>query len=108
MDYQQKLEALQQELETRISKIEQDLNRNGRPISQSFSEQASERGNTDVLNGLLAEGRVELLQVRHALQRLESDHFGICADCEEAISEARLSALPYTAHCKDCAKDHDV
>ncbi len=41
-------------------------------------------------------------KIRDALERIESNEFGICDDCGEEISEARLKARPVTTQCIDC------
>jgi DnaK suppressor protein len=43
-----------------------------------------------------------LRKINEAIARLEDGHYGICADCEETISEARLKALPFADRCRDC------
>jgi len=44
-----------------------------------------------------------LAEVEAALRSLESGTYGICVRCEEAISDARLRALPWTRLCLECA-----
>ena len=39
-----------------------------------------------------------------ALQRLEDEEFGYCADCGDEIEEARLSASPLKIKCMSCLK----
>lgn len=41
-------------------------------------------------------------KIKDALDRIESKEFGICDDCGEEISEARLRARPVTTQCIDC------
>ena len=43
-----------------------------------------------------------LLQVRAALRRIRDGSFGICIDCESAISPKRLSAVPSASRCIEC------
>jgi DnaK suppressor protein len=38
-------------------------------------------------------------QLEDALRRLDSDDFGVCADCGEAIPFERLRALPWAERC---------
>jgi DnaK suppressor protein len=44
-----------------------------------------------------------LAEVEAALRSIESGLYGICARCEERISDARLHALPWTRLCLTCA-----
>jgi DnaK suppressor protein len=44
----------------------------------------------------------ELLQIKSALRRVETDEYGECENCGDLISEARLSAYPLATLCIDC------
>lgn len=44
-------------------------------------------------------------KIKDALERIENDEFGICEDCGEEISEARLRVRPVTTQCIDCKMD---
>jgi DnaK suppressor protein len=50
-----------------------------------------------------------LLQVRAALLRIHDGSFGICIECESAISPKRLLAVPSAPRCIQCqdAADRD-
>jgi DnaK suppressor protein len=54
----------------------------------------------------LAERR--LAAISSALQRLEQGKFGICEECEEQISLARLQTLPTAKYCLDCQKEKET
>ncbi len=43
-----------------------------------------------------------LEQVEDALHRLDEGKYGICKDCGEEISPARLEAIPYATLCIKC------
>ena len=45
-----------------------------------------------------------LHQVQAAILREARGEYGICADCGRTISEARLTALPWTDCCRECAE----
>jgi len=49
---------------------------------------------------------VELARIDAALERMESDDFGYCVSCGEAIGKKRLEMDPSTPLCIDCAKAH--
>lgn len=40
--------------------------------------------------------------VKAALQRVETNDFGICITCEEPIGKKRLEALPWAPRCVTC------
>lgn len=43
-----------------------------------------------------------LRRIDEAIERLDAGTYGACSDCDEAISEARLTALPFASTCRDC------
>jgi RNA polymerase-binding protein DksA len=43
-----------------------------------------------------------LRAVDGALHRIREGTFGICEICQKPISRARLEAVPWTRHCRDC------
>jgi DnaK suppressor protein len=47
-----------------------------------------------------------LRKIDDALLRLEEGSYGVCAECDERISEARLRALPFASLCRDC-QEHE-
>lgn len=95
-----RLQALATEYATRAEAIERDLSRTH---AQSFPEQATERQNDMVLQGLLADARASVKEVQQALVRLDEGTYGECVKCGEPISAARLEALPAAAFCINCA-----
>jgi DnaK suppressor protein len=48
-----------------------------------------------------------LRQVKAALIRIQTGHFGTCVDCEEAISPKRLAAVPWAMRCIECQEVSD-
>lgn len=44
----------------------------------------------------------ELEQVDRALADIDAGRYGVCSDCGEAISEARLKVLPFATRCVGC------
>ena len=43
-----------------------------------------------------------LREVADALRRIEHDSYGVCLECEEAISPKRLDAVPWARYCVTC------
>ena len=46
-------------------------------------------------------------KINEALERIELGTYGICEECEEDISEARLKARPVTTLCIECKKKQE-
>jgi DnaK suppressor protein len=47
-----------------------------------------------------------LRAIDDALARILREEFGICTECGEPISKARLEAVPWTRRCRDCKERH--
>lgn len=97
--YEDILRARSRELYTRLHKIERDLERTPDPDS---AERATENENDEVLEELGNSGEQELRAIDAALERIAKGTFGRCARCGEAISQARLAAVPHAALCEAC------
>jgi DnaK suppressor protein len=48
-----------------------------------------------------------LRQVKAALRRIHDGSFGICIECESAISSRRLAAVPWASRCIQCQEAAD-
>lgn len=92
--------VMQTELTERVDKIKSDY-ASGH-LSKALDEQALERENDEVLAGIEDEAVVELEAIDKALARIETDAFGQCEQCGEAIADARLQAVPYATTCVSC------
>jgi DnaK suppressor protein len=47
-------------------------------------------------------------KIKEALERIENKTYGICEECGEQISEARLKARPVTTLCINCKKKQEM
>jgi len=46
-------------------------------------------------------------QIRAAISRINQGGYGVCLECEEAISQKRLAAVPWAALCIHCQQRAD-
>jgi DnaK suppressor protein len=67
------------------------------------AEQATERENDEVLEGLDAITLGEVGRIRQALARIAEGTYGTCTTCGRAISEERLAAIPSALVCLTCS-----
>lgn len=88
------------ELDHRLIDIEHDLDE-AKPAD--FEEAASDRESDEMLEELGTVGLQEVRMIEAALKRLDDGKYGICVNCGEEISEARLKAVPHAPLCKECA-----
>jgi len=56
----------------------------------------------------LGQNETEMLaDVVAALDRIEEGTFGECTQCGQTIAKARLDAIPYTRHCRECQEQFE-
>jgi len=96
--------SLAAELEQRLTKITHNVTHLHEPLSHDFAEQASEMQNSEVVDFLGNHTREALIQIKQAINRIDSGDYGICVNCGANISPQRLTALPFTQKCIGCAK----
>ena len=99
-EMQQRLLDNKAELLERLEKIEADMEQ-GR--SRDWDEQAQERENDEVLEGLSVEAQEELRRTNRALARIDDNTYGQCERCDKPIDQQRLQVLPNAEFCVDCA-----
>lgn len=96
----QQLQEMREEYATRAEKLRRDLSQ---AYPSDSAEQAQARENDEVMEALLAESSDLLAQVDAAIERYQAGTYGLCIQCGEKISDARLQALPMAEACIDCA-----
>lgn len=82
-----------------------DYNQSGDRAIGSFNkkieaaDQLSEFERSQALSQRLKQ---ELVEVEHALEKIEKGTYGICDICGQPISQERLKVLPQTGYCMSC------
>lgn len=92
--------AKREELANRLARIKENLTAGRSADSQ---EQAQELENSEVVDALGNEARLELSKVARALEQIKNGTYGICVTCNEEIPFARLKAQPFADRCIRCA-----
>jgi DnaK suppressor protein len=98
-----RLTERKRELEQRSAHAKSDMRHESDPLVADFADQATQREDDEVLAQISDSADAELLQIRHALARLEHGDYELCAHCGEPIAAARLQAVPATDRCSQCA-----
>jgi DnaK suppressor protein len=88
------------ELLAREAEIESELSA---PGSSDWEEKAVELENSETLAEVGKVTNQEIHDIKLALNRIESGHYGICSNCGKAIPAERLAAVPFTTTCMQCA-----
>ena len=97
------LTAERDHLEAQIASLEPGHGAASPDFDDNFADSgqvAAEQGENKVLASQL---RTELDEVDRALAKLEEGTYGACEACGEAISSARLEAMPAARFCIDHA-----
>ena len=93
----------QERLLALVERTKKHLYRRDEPYSADFAEQAVEVENNEVVERLDEDAKIDLANIKKALARIEDGSYGICVECSNNISEARLDAIPQADRCIDCA-----
>jgi RNA polymerase-binding transcription factor DksA len=97
----ERLEARRRSLLSRYQRASAD---SSRAADAAERVDAAEPWDARVLS-LITEVDLRTLEnVARALHRLDSDTYGTCTVCNEAIEPARLRALPEATECVDCVR----
>ena len=95
MDYleiKQKLKYRNQELSNRLTSIKSDFDSN--------------ENLDDVLFSIAHETKVELAQVKQAIERIESNQYGTCKNCNATIDIDSLTNNPFQTLCCNCLEQN--
>jgi len=90
------------ELNDRVEHIEDELDETPNP---KWDENAIEHAEDEVLEELGHSSQPELRAIKAALDRMEAGTYGVCVKCDNDISMERLTVLPHTPFCKECAQN---
>ena len=101
--FRAQLLALREELTARLQRLDRHLHHRPEPLPADSEERAQELENRAVLEGLDDNASVELVEVEHALARMERGDYGVCERCHQAIGGERLEFLPQASKCARCA-----
>ena len=88
------------EMNARLAQVEDALDD---PMPKDSEDAALAREDDEVLEEIGHAALREKAMIVAALERIVSGEYGVCAQCGEDISEARLDVLPYTPVCAKCA-----
>ncbi|MBY3514136.1 TraR/DksA family transcriptional regulator [Rhizobium laguerreae] len=95
------LQTMKDDLVRRLGAIDTDL---CVALEKDSEERATQVENDEVLREMQAEGRDQIAAIDAAIDRLNDGTYGRCVKCHYPIGKERLTAVPYTPFCIDCAK----
>ena len=92
------------ELADRVRRDRQDLGRERTPLPRDSADAAIVMENGEVLRAIESTATLEIRHIEHALERIDTGHFGTCETCERDIEPARLELVPYATRCGACER----
>lgn len=70
--------------------------------TQDIADKAVSSYTREFLYSLTDSERSTIVQIEEALGRIDEGTYGFCLNCGTPMSEKRLSAVPWAAHCVEC------
>src|SRR5260221_6643940 len=67
-----------------------------------LADKAANSYTKEFLFGMTNTDRTILNMIDAALKRIQSDEYGVCANCQEELQQKRLEAVPWAKHCIAC------
>jgi len=98
------LEKRRREILEKISG-EQLLQTSGELAHGDSLDVATSAGDREITFMLKSRELDELRAIEDAIQRIDSDDYGICANCEDPIELKRLEAIPWARFCRACQEE---
>lgn len=105
------LEQMLAELNTATTTLVQEGAGDSSELShfdQHPADTASELSDADREVALIEAADDQRGQVLAALARIDAGTYGVCVDCGQPISEARLQVRPEAARCLQCQARHEA
>jgi DnaK suppressor protein len=100
--YKKRLLARRDELLKAIARTEEEGRQADEDPTVDLADKAANSYTKEFLFGQTTTDRSLLQLVNEALERIKSNEFGLCANCQEEIQQRRLEAVPWAKHCVAC------
>ena len=78
-----------------------------RGVTTHMADVSSDNFRHEMELQMLTENGNTVKLIDDAIERLANGEYGICMDCGNPISEARLMARPYAIFCIECKSRHE-
>jgi DnaK suppressor protein len=100
--YRRLLEEKKASLSQEIAKTRDHEEETTEESTQDIADRAVSSYTREFLYSLTDTERGTLVLIDEALVRLTEGGFGSCVNCSAAVSEKRLTAVPWARYCVDC------
>jgi DnaK suppressor protein len=106
--FHSQLESIRSELLGDVAKSNQSVKESEVGQIADISDDAARAYNRQLEGELGDQEWKKLKQVDRAINKIDEGGYGVCAQCEIAIPEARLEVVPYTEFCTQCLSGMEI
>src|SRR3989442_1359694 len=100
--YKKKLVPRREELMRTIARTEEEGRQADDVQPVDLADKAANSYTKEFLFGMTNTDRRVLNMIDAALKRIQTDEYGVCANCQEELQQKRLEAVPWAKHCIAC------
>jgi DnaK suppressor protein len=100
--YKKKLLARREELTKTIARTQEEGRTADEDPTVDLADKAANSYTKEFLFGMTNTDRTILNMIDAALKRIQTDDYGVCANCQEELQQKRLEAVPWAKHCINC------
>ena len=100
--YRKLLQEKKVALSAEIAKTRSAEEETTQESTQDIADKAVSSYTREFLYSLTDGERHTLLRIDDALLRIDAGTYGFCVNCNTAMSEKRLNAVPWAPYCLDC------
>jgi DnaK suppressor protein len=100
--FRSQLNSIRSKILGEVEQSNQNVRTNEIGQMADISDDAARTYNRQLEGELDKQDWQKLKQVDIAIEKIEEGNYGICAECEDTIPEARLKVVPYTEFCTQC------
>ena len=103
--FRSQLKSIRSELLGDVEKSNQHVKESDNGQIADISDHAAHTYNRQLEGELGEQEWLKLKQVDAAIEKIVEGGYGVCAECEASIPEARLEVVPYTEFCTQCLSE---
>ena len=100
--YKKKLLTRREELTKTIARTQEEGRTADDDPTVDLADKAANSYTKEFLFGMTNTDRRVLNMIDAALKRIQTDEYGVCANCQEELQQKRLEAVPWAKHCITC------
>jgi DnaK suppressor protein len=105
--YKKKLQLRREELMRTIARTEEEGRQADDDQTVDLADKAANSYTKEFLFGMTNTDRTILSMIDAALKRIQSNEYGLCANCQEEMQQKRLEAVPWAKHCINCQEKQE-